>query len=198
MPGQFLETHFTPQVLAAQKRYNGAKFSLPPQPEKDLLTDDEINFIATRDSFYMATVAGNGWPYIQHRGGSAGFLKVAGQNRLAFADYRGNRQLISTGNLEDNDRVALFLMDYPQRTRLKIMGHAQVLDVREHPELARRLADPAAQKIIERIFQIEVVSFDWNCPKFITPRYTAAEVSEVVAPLQQRIAELEAQLKTRS
>jgi predicted pyridoxine 5'-phosphate oxidase superfamily flavin-nucleotide-binding protein len=198
MAGQFLETYFTPQVLAAQKHYNGAESNLPSQPEKDLLTEDEISFIATRDSFYMATVTGNGWPYIQHRGGSTGFLKVTGPNRLAFADYRGNRQLISTGNLGDNDRVALFLMDYPQRARLKIMGHAQVLDAREHPDLARQIADPAVQKIIERIFQIEVVSFDWNCPKFITPRYTAAEVSEVIAPLQQRIADLEAQLKARS
>jgi predicted pyridoxine 5'-phosphate oxidase superfamily flavin-nucleotide-binding protein len=198
MAGQFLETHFTPQVLAAQKHYNGEEANLPPQPKKDLLTDDEINFIATRDGFYMATVSGNGWPYIQHRGGSRGFLKVTGPNRLAFADYRGNRQLISTGNLGENDRVALFLMDYPQRIRLKIMGHAQVLDAREHPELARQIADPGTQKIIERIFQIEVVSFDWNCPKFITPRYTTAQVSEMIAPLQQRIADLEAQLKTRS
>lgn len=193
-----METYFTPGVLAAQKRYNGMQMKLPPQPGKDLLTEDEIAFIATRDSFYLATVAGNGWPYIQHRGGNRGFLKVIGENQLAFADYRGNRQLISTGNLASNDRVALFLMDYPLRTRLKIMGHARVLDAREHSELARQLADPAVQKIVERIFQIEVVSFDWNCPTFITPRYTAAEVSEAIAPLQKRIAELEAQLKARS
>src|SRR5271169_3079272 len=112
MAGQYMETHFTPGVLAAQKRYNGMQMKLPPQPGKDLLTEDEIAFIATRDSFYLATVADNGWPYIQHRGGNRGFLKVIGENQLAFADYRGNRQLISTGNLASNDRVALFLMDY--------------------------------------------------------------------------------------
>jgi len=197
MAGQFLENYFTAKVLAAQKRYYGASQVIPPQPKQDLLTEDEIGFITSRDSFYLGTVSSNGWPYIQHRGGSPGFLKVTGQNQLAFADYKGNRQMLSTGNLADNDRVAMFLMDYPSRTRLKIMGHARVLDAREHPELARQLAEPAAQKITERIFQITVVSFDWNCPKYITPRYTEAEVREAIAPLQERIAELEAQLKLK-
>ena len=114
---------------------------------------------------------------------------------LAFADYAGNRQMLSTGNLAANDRVALFLMDYPQRTRLKILGHARVEDAREHPELVRQLSEPGAHLIVERLFFIEVVSFDWNCPKFITPRYTIEEVQELVAPLKARITELEAQLK---
>jgi hypothetical protein len=197
MAGQYLETHLTPSVLAAQEKYYGASQPVPPQPERDSLTDDEIQFIQSRDSFYLATITSNGWPYIQHRGGKKGFLKVIGQNQLAFADYRGNRQMLSTGNLADNDRAALFLIDYPQRARLKIMGHARVIDAREHPELAAELADPAVQKAIERIFQIQVVSFDWNCPKYITPRYTAEEIAEAVAPLKRRIAELEAQLNPR-
>ena len=197
MAGRYLETHFTPQVLAAQKHHYGAPLRISPQPEQDFLTEDEVGFIATRNSFYLATVTSNGWPYIQHRGGAPGFLKVVGQNQLAFADYRGNRQLLSTGNLAENDRAALFLMDYPRCARLKIMGHARVLDAREHPELTRQLADPKTEKIVERIFQIKVVSFDWNCSQHITPRYTGTEVREAIEPLRRRIAELEAQLKSR-
>ena len=115
--------------------------------------------------------------------------------QLAFADYKGNRQLLTTGNLAVNDRVMLFLMDYPRRERLKILGHARVEDARQHPELVTQLAEPAVRGLVERIFFVEVLSFDWNCPKYITPRYTAAEVEAAVAPLRQRIAELEAQLK---
>jgi uncharacterized protein len=117
--------------------------------------------------------------------------------KLAFADYRGNRQMLSTGNLAANERVALFLMDYPRRERLKILGHARIEDARQHPELVTQLAEAEVHRIVERLFFIEVISFDWNCPKYITPRYTAAEVEEAVAPLKQRIAELEGQLKAR-
>jgi predicted pyridoxine 5'-phosphate oxidase superfamily flavin-nucleotide-binding protein len=123
---------------------------------------------------------------------------VLSSTQLAFADYKGNRQLLSTGNLAGGDRVALFLMDYPQRTRLKILGHARVIDAREHPELAAQLAPTQAGGIVERLFFIDVVAFDWNCPQHITPRYTAEEIKAIVAPLQQRIAELEAWLKNPS
>lgn len=123
---------------------------------------------------------------------------MVGQNQLAFADYRGNRQLLTTGNVAENERVAMFLMDYPRRARLKIMGRARVLDAREHPELTRQLAEPTTEKTVERIFQIKVVSFDWNCSQHIAPRYTEAEVREANGPLHRRIAELEAQLKSRS
>jgi predicted pyridoxine 5'-phosphate oxidase superfamily flavin-nucleotide-binding protein len=123
---------------------------------------------------------------------------VVNPSSLAFADYRGNRQMLSTGNLAMNDQVCLFLMDYPQRTRLKILGHARVEDARLHPELVKKFATQDVQRIVERIFLIDVVSYDWNCPKYITPRYTAAEVEEAVAPLRQRISELEGQLKSRT
>ena len=103
--------------------------------------------------------------------------------------------MLSTGNLAANNRAALFLMDYPQRARLKILGHARVDDARQHPELVRKLAEPDVQRIVERLFFIEIESFDWNCPKYITPRYTAEEIQELVAPLKTRIAELEARLK---
>ncbi len=197
MAGRYLETYFTPKVLAAQQHYFGRSQSLPPQPESDPLTEEEKTFVEARDSFYMATVSENGWPYMQHRGGPTGFLRVVSPNQLAFADYKGNRQMLSTGNLAANHRVALFLMDYPRRERLKILGHARVEDARQHPDLVAQIAEPEVRGIVERVVLIEVVSFDWNCPKYITPRFTAAEVEEAVAPLHQRIAELEAQLKAR-
>jgi len=195
MAGRYLETYFTPTVLAAQQQYSGRSQNIPPQPERDALTDDERAFIEARDSFYMATVSENGWPYVQHRGGPPGFLRVVSPTQLAFADYKGNRQMLSTGNLAASDRVALFLMDYPRRERLKILGHARVEDARQHPELVTQFAEPEARSIVERVVLIEVVSFDGNCPKYITPRYTAAEVEKVIAPLKARIAQLEAQLR---
>jgi predicted pyridoxine 5'-phosphate oxidase superfamily flavin-nucleotide-binding protein len=198
MAGKFLELAFTPAVLAAQKNYFGRAQHIPPQPERDPLSDDEIQFIQSRDSFYLATVTESGWPYMQHRGGKSGFLRVMSPTQIAFADYKGNRQMLSTGNLAANDRVCLFLMDYPQRTRLKILGRARTEDARQHPELVAQLAEPETRGIVERLFLIEVVSFDWNCPKYITPRYTEAEVLEAVAPLNQRIAELEAKLEGKN
>ena len=191
MAGRYLETYFTPQVLAAQQRYFGRSQGLPPQPERDPLGEEERAFIEARDSFYMATVSENGWPYVQHRGGRTGFLRVVGPTRLAFADYRGNRQMLSTGNLAGSDRVALFLMDYPRRERLKILGHARIEDARQHPETVARISEADVRPIVERIVLIDVVSYDWNCPKYITPRYTEEEVREAVAPLKARIAELE-------
>jgi predicted pyridoxine 5'-phosphate oxidase superfamily flavin-nucleotide-binding protein len=200
MAHKFLDLTLTDSVKQAQEHYYGAAQTLGPAPSHDPLTQDEIDFIHARDSFYLASVTEKDWPYVQHRGGSPGFLRVTSPTTLAFADYKGNRQLLTTGNLAKNDRVALFLMDYPQRTRLKILGHARVVDARAQPELVQQLAEPEAQRLVERLFLIDVVSFDWNCPKYITPRYTAAEVKEAMAPLQQRVAELEAEvlsLRTR-
>ena len=198
MAERFMQNVLTPSVLAAQEHYYGRRASISSAPERDPLTDEERTFIEARDSFYMATITESGWPYIQHRGGPPGFLRVVSPTQLAFADYRGNRQMLSTGNLAANDRVALFLMDYPRRERLKILGHARIEDARQHPELVAQLGEPEVQRIVERLFFIEVISFDWNCPKYITPRYTAAEVEKAVEPLRQRIAELEAQLKARN
>ncbi|MFO1475308.1 MAG: pyridoxamine 5'-phosphate oxidase family protein [Verrucomicrobiota bacterium] len=195
MATNFLKHTVTDSVRKAQEHYFGRSHREFGDAEKDALTEEETGFIQARDSFYLGSVSENGWPYIQHRGGRPGFLRVLGPRTLAFADYRGNRQMLSTGNLAANDRVTLFLMDYPQRTRLKILGHARVQDAREHPELVQQLAEPEARGIVERLFFIEVVSFDWNCPQYITPRFTVPEIEELVAPLKQRIAELEAQLK---
>jgi predicted pyridoxine 5'-phosphate oxidase superfamily flavin-nucleotide-binding protein len=195
MPNRFKQIVLTPAVLAAQQHYYGRSAVTVAALERDPLTDEEREFIAARDSFYLATVTETDWPYMQHRGGKPGFLRVLNPTTLAFADFGGNRQLLSVGNLAANDRVALFLMDYPQRTRLKILGHARVEDARQHPELVRQLSEPDDHRIAERLFFIEVVSFDWNCPKYITPRYTIEEFQKLVAPLKARVAELEAQLK---
>lgn len=190
-----MQIMLTPAVKAAQERYFGKHQSAPVAHERYSFTDDEAVFITNRDSFYMATVSSDGWPYLQHRGGPAGFLKVIDPQTLGFADFKGNRQLLSTGNLAASDRVSLFLMDYPHRERLKILGHARVLDAREHPALADQLAPtPELRGSVERLFLIDVIAFDWNCPKYITPRYTAAEIEGVTAPLRARIAELEAKL----
>ena len=187
----------TPPVLAAQQHYYGHAAQITDAPERDSLTEEEQAFIAARDSFYLATISESGWPYVQHRGGPTGFLKMLDAHTLAFADYGGNRQMLSTGNLATNDRVTLFLMDYPRRERLKILGHARVFDAREHTDLAQHVHVPGFnQAKPERIFIVDVVSFDLNCPKFITPRYTAEEVEAVVEPLRRRIAELERQVGT--
>jgi predicted pyridoxine 5'-phosphate oxidase superfamily flavin-nucleotide-binding protein len=183
----------TPAVQRAQDTYFGRHQSVDAAPEINPLTREEAAFIAARDSFYMATVNSDGWPYLQHRGGPAGFLKVLDPQTLGFADFKGNRQLVSTGNLAASDRVSLFLMDYPRRERLKILGHARVLDAREERDLAVQLTPTSELRgKVERLFLIKVVSFDWNCPQYITPRYTEAEVQVAVAPLRQRIADLEA------
>jgi uncharacterized protein len=194
MAGRYREVLFTPAVLGAQQHYYGRTTTLPPQAPRDPLGPDETAFIAARDSFYLATVTETGWPYVQHRGGPKGFLRVLDSSRLAFADYAGNRQLITTGNLQGDGRVSLFLMDYPRRERLKIIGYGRVEDAREHPGLVEQLADPAERRQTERLFFIDVVSFDWNCPKYITPRFTAEEVETVVSGLKTRIRELEARL----
>jgi len=195
MANGYVQTLFTPAVVEAQKHYYGRSAVPGGAVERDPLTPDEIAFIAARDSFYLGTISAAGWPYIQHRGGAKGFLRVLDPQTLAFADLGGNRQLLSTGNLATNDRVALFLMDYPRRERLKILGHARVLDAKEHPEmLPQVLPEGVKQRQVERIFVIEVLSYDWNCSQHITPRFTEEEVEVAVEPLRQRIAELEKQL----
>ncbi len=168
---------------------------MPPAPGPDELGAMEQVFIERRDSFYMASVTADGWPYVQHRGGPAGFLKVIDEHTLAFADLGGNRQLLTTGNLQGNHRVALFLMNYPKHERLKLLGHAEVLPAKDHAALAAEVA-PAdlAPRFVERVYRIRVTAFDWNCPKYITPRFTFEEIEKIAARLGKRVAGLEAAL----
>jgi len=189
---------FTPAVKAIQTRKGSREGYADVEQRGGWRTEiDEklAGFLAETNSFYLATATADGQPYIQHRGGPKGFLRPLDAQTLAFADFGGNRQMLSTGNLATNDRVTLFLMDYPRRERLKVLGHARVLDARERPEMIPQVL-PAGFKPtqVERIFVIDVLSYDWNCSQFITPRYTAEEVETAVAPLRQRIAELEQKL----
>jgi predicted pyridoxine 5'-phosphate oxidase superfamily flavin-nucleotide-binding protein len=195
MARHFLSTTLTPDVLRAQEAAYGRSQRIPPAPGPDELGAQEEVFIQRRDSFYLASVNADGWPYIQHRGGPRGFLKVLDPHTLGFADLAGNRQLLTTGNVAANDRVALFLMDYARRERLKVLGHATVISAKDDPTLAAELApDGVPVRLVERMFRIRVTGFDWNCPSYITPRFTAEEVERTAAPLKQRIAELEAAL----
>jgi predicted pyridoxine 5'-phosphate oxidase superfamily flavin-nucleotide-binding protein len=181
MAHQFAEIMFTGDVKAAQKEL-GSRERMEAFAERagpnDELSGAEVQFISERDSFYMATVNEDGWPYVQHRGGPAGLMKVVGPNRLAYADFRGNMQLVSVGNVSGNDRVSLILMDYPNRRRLKLLGHVRVEDARKvPPEDLEAVRPPDYRALVERVVYIDVVAFDWNCPQHITPRYTEAELA---------------------
>ncbi|HEY4247442.1 MAG TPA: pyridoxamine 5'-phosphate oxidase family protein [Lacunisphaera sp.] len=193
MRNKFLRTLATPAVQAEQLRSYGRSRVPANGTATQLLGEDEKAFVAARDSFYLASVNEDGWPYIQHRGGPKGFVCIMNDTQLVFGDYTGNRQLISTGNIRAKKRVALFFMDYAARERLKIIGHAEVLMPDEAGELVANLSVPKGAAI-ERIFRVQVLGFDWNCPKYITPRYTIPEIEEATAPLRARIAELESAL----
>ncbi|EHS51204.1 pyridoxamine 5'-phosphate oxidase-related FMN-binding protein [Rhizobium sp. PDO1-076] len=194
MPYHFLEVAVTPSVRAAQADMGADQIWLGDHDRpSDRFTENEVAFIEQRDSFYIASVSETGWPYVQHRGGAPGFLKVIDDQTLAFADYRGNRQYISTGNFEENDRACLFLMDYPRRARLKMYGHVERLALDADPALTERVQDTGYKAKIERIFKIRLEAYDWNCPQHITPRYTQQEVEQAVDPLRQRLAQLEAE-----
>jgi hypothetical protein len=181
MAHRFAELAFTDSVKAAQERYGSraanARMESLAGPNA-ALSGREAGFIAERDSFYMATVSETGWPYLQHRGGPKGFLKVIDSRTLAFADFGGNRQYVSMGNAAQNDRVSLFLMDYANRLRLKVLGHMQVHDLGDAPpELVFEVELPDYRARIERVIVIRIEAFDWNCPQHITPRFTEAEVA---------------------
>lgn len=192
---RFLDIAMTPAVRAAQAANGSARAyeQFRGQRDFDRFTTDEIEFIAGRDSFYMATVSETGWPYLQHRGGPRGFLKVLDERTLACADFRGNRQYISVGNLAADDRACLFLMDYPQRRRLKIYAHVKTRTAAEGAEHLAAVALPDYRAKVERVLVFHLEAFDWNCPQHITPRFTEVELAEALAPVHLRIEELELQ-----
>jgi len=191
----FLDLASSPSVRAAQAEMGVDQLWTPGAVDRvsEAFTPNEVAFIAERDSFYMASVSETGWPYVQHRGGPPGFLKVLDETTLAFVDYAGNRQYISTGNLDANDRVALILVDYPRRARLKILAHAQRLALDAEPDLLARVAVPGYRARPERIFRLRLAAFDWNCPQHIVPRFTEPEIARAVAPLREQVAALEAE-----
>ncbi len=196
MTHRFAQLMFTPHVKQVQaergSRAGYAQVADPHAPTNDRLTKRETDFIAGRDSFYMATVSETGWPYIQHRGGPVGFLRVMDDSSVCFPDYEGNRQYLSVGNLTTNDRVALILMDYPNRRRLKLIGHARAVEAgveAEHPSMHREDSGAMA----ERRIVIALQGFDWNCPQHITPRYGDTEIRDMLAPLQTKTSALESE-----
>lgn len=188
----FAKIAFTPNVRAAQKRmgsHDAYQAADAGETETIALSDYETEFIRARDSFYQGTVGENGWPYVQHRGGTTGFLKVLDAQTIGYADFAGNRQYISVGNLSGDDRVSLFLMDYPGQRRLKIWGRARLIDEDTEPALIAKLESPDYRARVERGVVITVEAFDWNCPKYITPRYTESEVKERIGARQTSAAQ---------
>lgn len=193
MPRAFSEIAFTPAVRAFQSRMGsrGGYAALDDDEERgNALTPREAEFIAARDGFYQATVGEGGWPYVQFRGGPVGFLRVLDERTIGYADFRGNVQYISAGNLSVDDRVAIILMDYAARRRLKIWGRARLVDASRDRDLIGRLEMPAYRARVERAVVITVEAFDWNCPQHITPRFTEAEIAAKSAPLHAEIARL--------
>jgi uncharacterized protein len=163
-------------------------------PAGSTLGPAEQDFIKRRDSFYMASVSETGWPYVQHRGGPKGFVRVINPELIGFADLRGNKQYISLGNLEHDPRVALFFIDYPYQTRLKILGRVEVHEHdAEAPALIESFRPANNSDVVERAVLIHVEAFDWNCSQHITPRYTMEELQEVLAPVREKLTQLEAE-----
>jgi len=183
MGQNFTTFAFTGGVKEAQEHYGSraAYEKMEKSGDRFVLTDREIPFIETRDSYFISTVGENGWPYLQFRGGPAGFLKVLGPSTIGMADFRGNRQYISVGNLNATHKAVLFLIDYPRQERLKIWAEGTVQDAEEDPELLEKLRPEGYKAVIERLITFEVKAYDWNCPQHITPRYTAQEIKEGLA-----------------
>jgi predicted pyridoxine 5'-phosphate oxidase superfamily flavin-nucleotide-binding protein len=191
---------FTPAVSEVQARYGSRTFydrrkargrRVDGQQALDPLSSDEREYLGACDSFYLATVSETGWPYVQFRGGPPGFLRVLDQHTIGWADFRGNLQYVSVGNLARDDRVALIVMDYPNRQRLKLYGHARVAYAEDEPELVARLSIPEYGAVVQRAVVVTVEAFDWNCQQHITPRYTVAELEPLLATMRQRIRDLE-------
>jgi uncharacterized protein len=185
---------FTPVIKALQEQHGSrrtyAKREQAAPATPDRLGPDETAFISERDSVYMASVGSTGWPYIQHRGGPKGFLKVIDDRTIAFADFSGNKQFISTGNLTTDNRLALILVDYPQQARLKILGRAEIIEDERAAAWIQRVRDPQYKTPIERVFVIHVEAFDWNCPQHITPRYTPDEIQRALAGVEDQLQQL--------
>ena len=197
----FAELAFTDAVQVMQDKHGSARM-YARMLEKDAPADDrlgprEAQFIAMRDGFYQATVSETGWPYVQFRGGPRGFLKVLDDKTIAYADYRGNRQYISTGNLTQDDRIAMILVDYPNSARVKILGRARISD---DPKLIDQLMDDGYKARPERAVVVTVEGFDWNCPQHLPVRLTMEEMAPILEPFQKELAQLRtenAKLKAR-
>ena len=197
MSKAFYDHLFTDTVLSMQERQGSAGLYArqleADAPAQDRLGPNEQEFIALRDGFYQATVSESGWPYVQFKGGPRGFLKILDDKTLAYADFRGNRQYISGGNLEQDDRVAMILVDYPNSRRVKILGRARLVEGVDNPALVARLHDDSYKARPERAVVIDVEGFDWNCPAHLPVRLTMEEMEPILAPFQQELGQLRAE-----
>jgi len=187
---------FTPTIKALQEKYGSrrqyARMEGSGQARDRLrLGPMEKEFLSERDSFYIASVGSTGWPYIQHRGGPVGFLKVIDDTTLAFANFSGNKQYISTGNLATDNRVALIFVDYPRQARLKILGRAEILEGEAAAKWVEQVRNHEYKAVVESVYVIDVEAFDWNCPQHIVPRFTREQIQQALAPAEKRLQELE-------
>ena len=196
MARNYASLAFTEPVKAVQERYSSRSTYARVEQQTcfDGLTDAETRFIASRDSFYMASIGENGFPYIQHRGGPNGFLTVIDPMTLGFVDFSGNRQYISVGNVLTHPQVSLFLMDYPHQTRLKIYANAEVVELADRPDLFNQLDPTGYKHRPERIMLLHIEAFDWNCSQHITPRYTTDEIDAALASQREYSASLETEV----
>ncbi|MBD3664246.1 pyridoxamine 5'-phosphate oxidase family protein [Sulfitobacter aestuariivivens] len=192
----YADIMFTAQVEAEQDAIGakGAYARRYDAKHDEPLGEQERSFLTSRTSIYIATVNSDGWPYIQHRGGPLGFLKVLDDRTIGFADYRGNRQLITKGNLAGDDRVSVFAMDYARKARLKLQGYATLVNAADAQEMVEDL-QTEGQGRIERVMTIRIAAFDWNCPQFITPRFDTQEMTALVGPELSRLETENAELK---
>lgn len=182
MPQNFTNQAFTQSVKEEQEKYGSRNaYSKMEGIDKYELGPMEKQFISQRDGFYLSTVGENGWPYVQFRGGLKGFLKVLDHETLAFADFRGNRQYISTGNLRSNGKASMILLDYATKTRLKIWAETEIINAEDDPELVKKLSAKNYNAKVERVFVFKIKGFDWNCPQHITPKFTLQEFKELIA-----------------
>jgi predicted pyridoxine 5'-phosphate oxidase superfamily flavin-nucleotide-binding protein len=194
MAQSFGSVMFTPVIKDLQEKYGSRRQYARMEKSGGSpagLGPDESEFLAERDTFYIASIGSNGWPYVQHRGGPKGFLRVIDPHTIAFADFGGNKQFITTGNLMTDNRVALILMDYPRQARLKIVGRAEIFEGEQARQWIEKLRDPEYKASLQRVFVIHIEAFDWNCPQHITPRFTADEIEKALAPYEKKMEELE-------
>lgn len=197
MAKNYAEIAFTSAVRAEQEKHNSRRQyeRMEKIARGTELSFAEVDFIEARDSFYIATSGQNGYPYVQFRGGPPGFLRVLDSQTIGYADFRGNRQYVSVGNLKDNDKAALILMDYPNRRRLKIYARIRIFEAQDAPELIRKLEVPGYDATIERAMILKIDAFDWNCPQHITQLYTMDEIRQMLVPFNEQIARLEKEIE---
>lgn len=199
MTARYQKLAFTPEIKAQQSAHGSRehyeKYEAQVQDKPDPITEAEASFIAARDSFYFSTIGETGWPYVQHRGGPAGFVRVLDEQRLGMADFRGNRQYISVGNLVNDDRASLFFMDYANKRRLKALAHARRVDLADDPDLAEKISLPGYRAKVEHALIFTIEAFEWNCPAHITPRFTEAQIAPGIRDLHTQISLLEAEVK---